>query len=327
MAWLTWRAAMAHALYGPDGFYRRPEGPAGHFRTSVHASGHFAAAVLALARAAGASTVVDVGAGRGELLRALHALDPALSLRGVEIAQRPNGLPDAIGWSEQLGNYDGVLLFANEWLDAIPVDVVERTDDGMRVVEVDVTTGEERLGGPPDDDDAAWLDQWWPLAEGEPGERAEIGRPRDEAWAQAVAGVATGVAVAVDYSHERGHRPPYGTMSAYREGRPVRPVPDGTCDLSVHVAIDACAVAGERAGATATVLTSQRAALRALGVRGARPPLALASSNPPEYLRQLQSASQEAELIDPARLGRFRWLVQCVGVPLPQPLAGAAGDL
>ncbi|MEU1025014.1 hypothetical protein ABZ366_23525, partial [Streptomyces sp. NPDC005904] len=34
-----WREAAETALYGPEGFYRRPEGPAGHFRTSVHSCG------------------------------------------------------------------------------------------------------------------------------------------------------------------------------------------------------------------------------------------------------------------------------------------------
>ncbi len=46
--WTGWRAAAEAALYGPDGFYRRPEGPAGHFRTSVHASPLFADAVARL---------------------------------------------------------------------------------------------------------------------------------------------------------------------------------------------------------------------------------------------------------------------------------------
>ena len=35
--WRTWEAAWRDALYGPVGFYRRPEGPAGHFRTAAHA--------------------------------------------------------------------------------------------------------------------------------------------------------------------------------------------------------------------------------------------------------------------------------------------------
>ena len=35
--WCRWQQAAETALYGEEGFYRRPEGPAGHFRTSVHA--------------------------------------------------------------------------------------------------------------------------------------------------------------------------------------------------------------------------------------------------------------------------------------------------
>jgi SAM-dependent MidA family methyltransferase len=324
MAWLGWRAAMAEALYGAQGFYRRPEGPAGHFRTSVHASGFFSQAVAALARGAGCDTVVDVGSGRGELVRALHVLDPDLTLHAVEIADRPRDLPGPIGWSDQIGRHDNALLFANEWLDAIAVDIVEQTDQGPRLVEVDTATGDERLAGTPDEPDLAWLTRWWPLAEALPGDRAEIGRFRDEAWASAVASMTAGIAVAVDYGHELATRPSSETMCGYRKGRVVRPVPDGSCDLTAHVAIDACAAAGEQAGATDTLLTTQRTALRALGVRGGRPPLELASSNPPAYLRQLQAAGQQAELIDPASLGRFYWLVQCVGVPMPAVLAGAS---
>lgn len=326
MAWRPWRAAMAEALYGPNGFYHRPEGPAGHFRTSVHASPYFAAAVAEIAAASGLGTVVDVGAGRGELLGQLHALEPELRLHGVDVAARPAGLPDAIGWSDTIPDLGPVLLFANEWLDAIPVDVVEHTPDGLRVVEVDTSSGEQRLGGPVDPADEAWLRQWWPLDGAEEGARAEVGRPRDEAWASAVAALRGGVAIAVDYGHERQARPSFDTLCGYREGRVVAPVPDGTCDLTAHVAIDACAEAGRRAGADETVVTRQRTALRAVGVRGRRPPLELASSDPAAYLRGLQAAGQQAELIDAAGLGRFYWLVQSVGAPVPPPLAGVTGD-
>ena len=321
MAWLTWRAAMTEALYGPGGFYHRPEGPAGHFRTSVHASGFFAAAVLALARAAGVHSIVDVGSGRGELLRTLDRLAPDVDLHGVDVADRPADLPDRISWSADIPEGDGVLLFANEWLDAIPVDVVEQTDDGPRIVEVDPASGDERLGGELSPEDADWLQRWWPLEPDEPGERAEVGRPRDEAWGDAVRSLRSGIAVAVDYAHERRTRPPFGTLVGYRQGRVVEPVPDGSCDLSVHVAIDACAAAGEQAGATDTLLTTQRTALRALGIRGARPPLELAESDPQAYLRELEAAAQQGELIDSSGLGRFVWLVQGVGMPLPAPLA------
>lgn len=318
MAWLTWRAATAEALYGTRGFYRRPEGPAGHFRTSVHASPLFAQAVLDLARAAGLDTIVDVGSGRGELLRALHALDPSVSLHGVEVADRPAGLPGAISWEPELSPQPSALVFANEWLDAIPVDVVEQTGDGPRLVEVDTITGDQRLGEVPPREDVAWLQRWWPLAHA--GARAEIGRPRDDAWAGVIGALQGGLAVAVDYAHVLGRRPASDTIVGYREGRIVRAVPDGSCDISVHVAIDACAHAGEAAGATTTVLTTQRAALRALGLHGERPPLELAKTDPPAYLRALEATSQQAELLDPTGLGRFRWLVQSVNLPLPAQL-------
>ncbi|NEC19081.1 hypothetical protein G3I50_12545, partial [Streptomyces parvus] len=81
-----------------------------------------------------------------------------------------------------------------------------------------------------------------------PGERAEIGRPRDAAWTGAVGCLTAGLAVAVDYAHGRGTRPPFGTLTGFRGGREVRPVPDGSRDLTAHVALDACAAAVTEAG-------------------------------------------------------------------------------
>ena len=326
--WLTWRAAMEAALYGQGGFYHRPEGPAGHFRTSVHVSDVFGQALLRLARAAELDTVVDVGAGRGELLRTLRRLDPALRLYGVDLAARPDGLPGGIGWSEEIPADLPALLIANEWLDNVPVDIVERTENGIELVLVDPASGAERLGGPVPDADARWLETWWPLAGTEPGDRAEIGRGRDEAWAAAVGSLPAGLAVAVDYGHRREARPEFGTLAGYREGRAVAPVPDGSRDVTAHVALDACAAAGRKAGATDTLLTTQRDALHALGVSGERPPLELAHSEPVGYLRALAAASDAAELTARGGLGEHGWLVQAVRIPLPallRPLPAARG--
>jgi SAM-dependent MidA family methyltransferase len=309
--WLTWRVATERALYGDGGFYRRTAGPAAHFRTSVHASPLFARAVLALARATGLGTVVDVGSGRGELLVALHEIDPSLRLVGVEVADRPDRLPDDVAWTAQLPGDIEALVVANEWLDNIPVDVVELASDGPRLVEVD-GRGEQRLGGRPSARDLDWLAAWWPLRE--VGDRAEVGHPRDDAWAAVVRGLRRGVAVGIDYAHRLGGRPPGGTLAGYRSGRQVPPVPDGSCDLTSHVALDACAAAGVAAGASATVLTSQRAALRALGLRGSRPALASAERDPAAYLAALAAAGEVAELTDPDGLGGFGWLVQAVGM-------------
>jgi hypothetical protein len=64
-------------------------------------------------------------------------------------------------------------------------------------------------------------------------------------------------------------------------------------------------------------LLTQRAALRALDLTGARPPLTLASTDPAAYVRALASAGEAGELTAPGGLGDFGWLVQPVGVPDP----------
>src|SRR2546430_2815342 len=101
---------MGRALYARGtGFFVAGDRPAGHFRTSVHASPLFAAA---LARLLGTVDevlgrpatfdVVDVGAGRGELLVALAGavgpdLGGRLPLTAVELAPPPGELPAPIG--------------------------------------------------------------------------------------------------------------------------------------------------------------------------------------------------------------------------------------
>jgi SAM-dependent MidA family methyltransferase len=198
------------------------------------------------------------------------------------------------------------LLFANEWLDNVVCDVAEVGPDGVaRIVEVDPGTGRERLGPLPDPAQREWLERWWPLG-GSPATRAEIGLDRDRAWRAAVDRLERGAAVAVDYSHTVADRPRFGTLTGYRDGHQVPAVPDGTCDITAHVALDACAAALDPG--VETVLTTQREFLRGLGVSGARPDLALASTDPLGYLRGLSRASAAAELTDAAGLGAFGWL-------------------
>ncbi len=125
-----------------------------------------------------------------------------------------------------------------------------------------------------------------------------------------MAGVGRGLAVAVDYAHLVGSRPPFGTLTGFREGRETAPVPDGSCDLTAHVALDACALPGAR-------LLTQREALRGLGVTAGRPPLSLATTDPAAYVRALAGAGEAAELTAHGGLGDFGWLVQSVGIPDP----------
>lgn len=316
--WSPWRQAMQRALYGPDGFFVR-ERPARHFRTSVHASPLYAAAVAELLLRVDAALgrpgrldFADMGAGGGELAAGvLAALPPEAADRvrvhAVERAPRPAGLDPRVGWTTELPSGLRGLLFANEWLDNVPIDVAELSPAGRaHYVEVSVR-GEERLGEPLSAEDAAWVRRWWPL--GGRAARAEIGASRDDAWAAAVGALDAGLAVAVDYAHTGAARPPDGTLTGYRGGRQVAPVPDGGCDLTAHVAVDALP------GSVRT----QRVALRALGVSGARPPLDLAVRDPAGYVRRLAAASEAAELTASGGLGEFAWVAT--------PVSPACADL
>lgn len=290
----TWSRAWDEALYGPGGFFVR-ERPGDHFRTSVTASPAYARAVRVLAGRVDDALgrpdpydVVDLGAGRGELLHGLPDVPARWRLTAVERAPDPG---TGLRWAREVPELTGLLL-ANEWLDAVPLDVVE---DG-RLVLVSAS-GAEAPGPPAPDALRDWCAAWWPSG------RAEVGLARDAAWAAAVARVRRGLAVAVDYGHVTPTRRP--TLTGYRAGRQVAPVPDGSCDLTAHVAVDSCAAA------TGARVLSQRDALRALEVSAALPSW---SGDPQAYAAALQQASDAAELLDPAGLGGFAWLVQEVGL-------------
>jgi SAM-dependent MidA family methyltransferase len=294
---------MANALYGDGGFYLASGAPSRNFRTSSHASPQWATAIGRLAArvddALGAPpdfAVVDVGAGGGELLAALADVVPARwTLVGVDVAARPPSLPTTVAWSNQAPDRISGLLIATELLDVIPVDVVEATESGPRLIDVSLA-GEESLGDVVSGKDTEWLRRWWPLES--VGDRAEVGWPRDEEWRSLTARVERGAAVAVDYAADPA-RDVAGTLTGYRDGRQVVPIPDGSCDITAHVRFDSLRAAGDE-------LLTQREALQSLGISGSRPAY---QGDPAAYLSSLSAAGEAAELIDPAGLGGFTWLV------------------
>ena len=313
---VPWPAAWHEALYGPTGFYRVGPGPAAHFSTSTHGplGAVFAEGIAALADAGGARWVLDVGAGRGELLAALHRRRPDLRLTGVDVLDRPAGLPDAVEWMpspggaalpDDLDRLDDVLVVAHEWLDVVPCTVAEVDDRGrLRAVLVDPATGEESLGGPLDPDDHAWCEAHWPAADLTFGCRVEVGLTRDHAWSGLLARIRTGTALAVDYGHTRTERPPHGTLVGYRAGAQVPPVPDGSCDVTAHVAVDS--LEHDR-------LLPQAQALRELGVTPTDPAHATARTDPAGYLAALARASAVRALTAPGGLGGFHWVLRRCG--------------
>ncbi|MEI2774453.1 MAG: SAM-dependent methyltransferase [Tetrasphaera sp.] len=307
----AWRQAWQEALYGARGFYRLGAGPAGHFATSCHGAlgGVFAEAIARLAEREGLTTIVDVGAGRGELLGHL-ARQPGRAERliGIDVV-RPAELPGGVEWRlaaggpdpPDLGGLGPALVIANEWLDVIPCPIAQ-IDDSGRPREVLVgPDGTEALGDPLGAADLAWAQRWWPPTA--PGNRVEVGRPRDEALAGLLARLDTGLVVAIDYGHRRGERPPGGSLTGYRDGVQVPPTPDGTCDLTAHVAVDS--LPHDR-------LLRQRDALGELGLGGEAAAYEMARSDPPRYLAALARSSALAALRG-SGLGDFWWIVNRVG--------------
>jgi hypothetical protein len=295
-----WQQAWQQALYGPVGFYRRAEGPAGHFRTAAHAApDELSLALRALANDLGCPAIVDVGAGRGELLTALAGNSRSsgakpLWLWGVDIVPRPPQLPDTVAWAQGLAELPdealmGALVIGWELLDVVPCPILELDAAGLpRVMLVEPETGRERPGDLANGPDLEWCQRWWPLAGRQEGDRIEVGAPRDEFWAALVrraVGADAGALLAVDYAHRKDDRPSQGSLTGFRAGRAVPPRPDGSMDLTAHVAIDAVAAAGLAAGATPVQQVSQREALKSLGVTN-------------------------RELLDPGGLGGFGWLLQ-----------------
>lgn len=253
----------------------------------------------------GCAAIVDVGAGRGELLTALAARPTSGTttgararsrvLWGVDVVPRPSGLPARVGWSPGLSLLPeralaGALVLGWELLDVVPHPVLELDSDlKAREVMVDPTTGRESLGPAATPADRAWVERWWPLQVAEEGDRIEVGRPRDRLWADLAARTAAAdgrALLAVDYCHEWSGRPAAGSLTGFRAGRAVPAVPDRSMDLTTHVALDAVAAAVEAsvAGVT-TQLTKQGPALRDLGV-------------------------SSGELLKSAGLGGFGWLLQ-----------------
>jgi SAM-dependent MidA family methyltransferase len=315
---VPWRDAWHEGLYAVSrGFYVTRGGPAAHFTTAAHGptGATLARALLALPDHP-VHVVVDLGAGRGELATHLVAALGTLPVDegrvlAVDVVERPPGLDERIEWLRspggaglppELTDLRDALVVAHEWLDVVPCTVAEVDDDGTpREVLVDPASGEESLGAMLTDADRHWAEAHWPTTR--PGDRIEVGRARDDAWSDLVSRVASGTLVAVDYGHTATTRPLGGTLTAYAGGQLTPPVPDGSCDLTAHVAMDTL---------DADVVRTQREALQAVGLTGATPPHALASADPLAYLAALERAGAEAVLLDRDGFGGFWWAVKRV---------------
>jgi SAM-dependent MidA family methyltransferase len=322
-------------------------GPSGHFRTSasVGQGRVLAQAILGVLkqvdiRLGGCDRldVLEVGAGDGALANALMAaiavdssgmpLRDRVQVTCIDVHERPGGLMPNISWitgtaQDVLAEAKPItgLVLAHEWLDTIACEVVEvDASADLRVVLVN-KEGAERLGPRLSDthgcaklgvDSLAvndWIARWWP-GRRTPGERIEVGIERDNAMQSLTTILHAGTVLAIDYSHDLHSR--RSTLAGYRNGRLVPPIPDGSCDITAHVALDSCANAAHEAArsrglASRSTMRHQREVLGPVTTDMRWPDPPSARTNPWDYAAALEEMSNSLELVG-RDLGSFAWL-------------------
>jgi SAM-dependent MidA family methyltransferase len=339
---------MELALYAPRlGYYSGGAaklGASGDFITAPEITPLFG---QALARAAAAiiaqsaPNIIEFGAGTGKLARdVLTALGadgvPVASYTIIELsgelrARQQEALKDfpQVRWLDGFPEtFSGVVL-ANEVLDAMPVELVIKTNDGWRRQMVTVEDGrfayvQEAL----DASLAAQLARQVPdaagLAEGYLTELHPVACGFMASLANMFAG-GTGAALLFDYgfpAHEYYVDARVGgtLMCHYRHHSHPDPffLP-GLQDITAHVDFTAMALAAQDAGLEVLGYMNQAAFLLACGIGEL-----LLRTDPEDVVRYLPQSKAVQKLVSPAEMGElFKVLIVGNGVELPDAIVRA----
>ena len=315
---ITFAEFMEIALYGPDGYYERPPvGADGDFVTSPHVHPVFAEllarALEDLHARLGAPRpfrLTELGAGDGtlarELVERLAHLDVAYTaVDRSDGARRALAAIDGVSVAEGIDGSPDVVV-ANELLDNLPFRRLRGTDAGTKevVVGLDADRLVERLGEPPPGHAELAVGAESILPEGAAALvhelAARLARP--------------GYALLIDYGGlgETGG-PPHG----YRAHRPVEDLLErpGETDITSGVDFAEVGTIAQGLGLVAFPSVTQRHALTALGFdRWIREQLRrqhelLDRREGVDAVRAWSGRSRATLLVDPAALGRLRWLL------------------
>ncbi|GGY93831.1 class I SAM-dependent methyltransferase [Pseudoduganella plicata] len=345
---ISFASFMEQALYAPDlGYYSGGAaklGKDGDFTTAPEMSPLFGAAVAHVAAAIiaqSAPRILEFGAGTGKLARdiltELAALGIAVEsyaiveLSGELRARQQEALRDfpQVTWLDGFPErFDGVIV-GNEVLDAMPVDLVTKTADGWRAL--DVTIADGRFAHVPT---ALTTAQGEQLARQIP-DANEL----PEGYVTELHGTACGfmgsvgallaggrgAAILLDYGfpgHEFYHpdRSTGTLMCHYRHHAHDDPfyLP-GLQDITAHVDFTAAALAAQDAGADVLAYMNQAAFLLAAGIGDL-----LLRTDPADSQRYLPQANAVHKLLSPAEMGElFKVLIVGKDVALPPALADA----
>jgi SAM-dependent MidA family methyltransferase len=293
--------------------------------------------------------IVEYGAGSGLLARDLlhwaHTHEPefaaALRYRIVEISPSLRDVqrrtlaghvpPDEVEWLDARPSGVTGCVLSNELIDAFPVHRVVRTGDELREVYVAVDAAGrfvDELRSLSDAAIARYFDDLGLL----PGEgcyaEANLDAPR---WIANVArSLDRGYVLTLDYGYEATNlyaawRRDGTLLCFYRQSTSSDPYQRiGKQDMTASVDFTTLRRAGEAAGLSTIAMTDQSSFLVRLGIGDGI--ASVAQERPGEMGEYFARRKVVMDLIDPARLGRIRVLLQGKGVP-DSTLRGFDGDV
>ena len=312
---ITFADFMAAALYGPGGYYTRPNAGVDYY-TGPQAHPAFGALLAVqlfhlwtLLERPRPFNILELGAGDGLLCRDIltaarylpGGFGNAISYAVVDQRAAPGweqGIPNARRIVADALSIDGAsadapahCVLSNELLDALPVHRVRVESGQLRELYValgpDVADGYEgslvEIPGEPSTPalQRRLSDLGIALSD---GQTAEICLLLD-AWAAAAARLQSGFALTIDYGRAAGDlydysQRPHGTLVTYRNHRQTdAPLQDvGRQDITAQVDFTAAQLAGQRAGLTAVGNVPQGWLLHRLGLQTVR-----RNGPPPDY--------------------------------------------
>lgn len=343
--WLGFDRYMHLALYAPGmGYYSaglEKFGESGDFVTAPEVSSLFGRCIARQAAqvlAATGGNILELGAGSGKLaidvlteldrIGAVPAqyqiLEVSANLRYKQKLSIESRLPlrilQKISWLESMPATFTGLVFGNEVLDALPVQLVAWHENG--ICERGVAMENEQF---------IWCDR--PLTDGQllkaaralalpPGYIGEISLAADGLIASLSVMLARGVILMLDYGFPRRelyhpHRAQGTLMCHYRHQAHDNPfVYPGLQDITAHVNFTATAEAAVGQGARLLGYTSQTQFLINCGITDF-----LAETSPGDAAAYLPLAAQAQKLLSPAEMGELFKAV-ALGKNYDEPLLG-----
>lgn len=340
---------MELALYAPGlGYYSGGAaklGKDGDFTTAPELSPLFGATLAHLAAAIiaqSAPNILEFGAGTGKLafdiLTEAQAAGIAIESYAIvelsgELRARQQALLQPfpqVRWLDALPEaFDGV-VFGNEVLDAMPVQLVKKTAAGWRELYVTIADGafayvEREPGDALAAQIAAQIPDQEMLADGYTTEVHGAGCGFMATLGQMLSRGNNGAALLFDYgfpAHEYylGQRDAGTLMCHYRHHAHAEPfyLP-GLQDITAHVDFTAMALAAQDAGADVLGYMNQASFLLAAGIGGL-----LTRTDPADAKAYLPQANAVQKLLSPAEMGElFKVLIVGKNVALPPQIAAA----